>query len=491
MKARIRSLCLHIKTVGGLSMKKNFSKFMRGQIWMWKDPIYGYKPQGFAADSAEGSLRYSRPVLILQGADTYSDASFLVAPLTTQSGHPYSITLQMPNGNMSNIRINKITSVHPRQLTDYVCTLGDPIMEIVDVMIRHLLLEEPIDKEWLDSVQPHIVMAPEFNATTKGASMMAKVDETITNSIDQSGIDLPDPVERLSEIAKQVEESPNLPEMVPNDEIATEEPVKEPTKSSPGPKLLWTTERKFEFVRTYDFEGVDATAEKFKIKTSSVYKYIKKFRKDLATEMDGQTNEVSSDTIIEAPNEEESNVVYSTADVPSVNTAKKFTINTEHFMNGISQWTNFVVAYCKEQHVDNVIALYWNPKKNNNKLASRTGDGFFAQLSSSIYFSLLKYFSITKVRDDLIPAIPDVYEGSELYDSAKAIHRFTKIAVYNTELKSATSQIGEWKKKHIPFKIGRNWLSHIEAGIQNRFNLNKKGIQKILDCLETFIVDEE
>ena len=116
----------------------------RGQLWKWYDPIYGNKSEGKQITQKEANTRYSRYVIVIQDENTISENSVLVFPATS---NPDKDNIKVAIDYSSYIsyayvKINKCMSVHLNSLTEYICTLSEPHMKMLEAALIKLTMPE-------------------------------------------------------------------------------------------------------------------------------------------------------------------------------------------------------------------------------------------------------------------------------------------------------------------------------------------------------------
>lgn len=119
-------------------------EFIRGQIWHWKDPIVGNKSMGNKIHNNEGTLRYSRYVIIMQNSNTINNSALCI-PLSSHYNDPNDIevtTKYQHNDSISYARIRQITPINVKQLDRYICTLSSECLLKLSLGLSRLLLNK-------------------------------------------------------------------------------------------------------------------------------------------------------------------------------------------------------------------------------------------------------------------------------------------------------------------------------------------------------------
>lgn len=237
-------------------------KVSRGQLWFWDDPTYGKKnarkihPEDIPY--GERALHYSRYVLVLQYPETAmidgKMPSILVAPLSTSENElsNYDVPVHVyPDGPQSYIKVTRIFSASPTQLTQLVGNVSIDIMYQVDVGIRRTLLDGPFFGSGL--VQMDFPYA-----------QISGCDTTVGSEEEAQS------VSTESEIYKAAR-------ALPHPSVATEEV--EAVEEVPEKKPFWDEERIKEFLHIYTIEGKWVAAEKYSLKESTTKTYFNKWIK--------------------------------------------------------------------------------------------------------------------------------------------------------------------------------------------------------------------
>lgn len=448
-----------------MSFNKEQSKFVKGQVWYWNDPAYGKKEDGYSIAPKEGGLRYSRYVLIVQDTDSMSDGeSVLVAPLSTRTNHPFVVPMQLTCATC--VRVNKIMPVQVCTLSEYVTTLGEPIMKEVTNQLWQLLFGG---------------CNLSYNETKSSDDTEAEADTTNNEEV-------------LSP-----EEKPQL--SIEDIEGLTIE------RYSSG-RIKWSPNNKRMMIQCANTYGLEKTAEIFGIKATVIPGYISKFKKALALEesADSSNDTVAEDPIVEAPIEDvtentsdDSNkyLEESTYNHPRLissqdgevvydSSTKEIAIipNDDNLVNAISCMANFLTKFARDKKFDNYPILY--PGNNPMKKSKKKDDDFFNQFSCSCYYALLSYFGITEINKKLSKG-PDITAGHNGYNTAKSLIEFAdivKIDPYKT-----AEQILITVRKDSNVHISEEWLPLLESQLRSRYNMRDKAFNRIIDSVKEFICD--
>lgn len=122
---------------------ENSTIFIRGQIWYWKDPVYGSKEEGKQVELGDSLLRYNRYVLVVQTTDTISNGYVSVIPLSTKCRSDYDIMIPIRcniyNDYFTYAKTRLIFPAHQGTLIKYVCTVPDTYMDQIEFKLSELL----------------------------------------------------------------------------------------------------------------------------------------------------------------------------------------------------------------------------------------------------------------------------------------------------------------------------------------------------------------
>lgn len=116
--------------------------FARGQVWLWEDPICGYKGSHRKRPEEDGNVRYSRYVLIVQPPTEENDQTVLCIPFSSKSTgiHEFEVAVQFTLlDNDSYGRIDKLFPANRKNLVKYICVMDDVSMEQVNQKLLYLL----------------------------------------------------------------------------------------------------------------------------------------------------------------------------------------------------------------------------------------------------------------------------------------------------------------------------------------------------------------
>ena len=451
-----------------MSFNKEQSKFVKGQVWYWNDPAYGKKEDGYSIAPKEGGLRYSRYVLIVQDTDSMSDGeSVLVAPLSTRTNHPFVVPMQLTCATC--VRVNKIMPVMPCTLSEYVTTLGEPIMKEVTNQLHQLL----------------------FGGCTP-----------LSNEI-KSSDDVDEP-EAEPDASNNEEES--LPAETP--QLTIDDIAGLTIERYASGRIKWSPDNKRMMIRCADTYGLEKTAEIFGIKATVIPGYISKFKKALVLEesADYSNDTVAEDHTVETPVEDvpentrdDSNkyleettythprlISSQDGEVVYDSSTKEIAIiaNDDNLVNAISCMANFLAKFARDKKFDNYPILY--PGNKPMKKGKKKDDDFFNQFSCSCYYSLLSYFGITEVNKKLSKG-PDITVGHSGYNTAKSLIEFAdfaKIDPYKT-----AEQILIATRKETNVHISEEWLPLLDSQLRTRYNLRDKAFKRIIDSVKEFICE--
>ena len=129
--------------------------YKRGQVWYWKDPIYGSKENGCQIHMGEAGLRYNRYVVIISAFDensSFINPICMACTSNDENNESIPVTLSL-NGlySISYCNPNSIFPVNKKMLIRYVCTLSDEDMNKIDMMTMKFMLPNIYDKVCSDN----------------------------------------------------------------------------------------------------------------------------------------------------------------------------------------------------------------------------------------------------------------------------------------------------------------------------------------------------
>lgn len=112
-------------------------RYLRGQIWHWNDPLYGEKKDGKYIEGFDGTIRYSRYVLVVQDTDTI-DTTAIVIPIST-TYREGSVEFYINDDKASYARCGNITTVSTKTLDNYICTMVEDDMSKIMTQLKYML----------------------------------------------------------------------------------------------------------------------------------------------------------------------------------------------------------------------------------------------------------------------------------------------------------------------------------------------------------------
>lgn len=116
------------------------TKKLRGQVWLWNDPVYKYKRDGISIPHGEIGVRYSRFVLVMQNEMNTSE-SVLAVPCTSKRKLDTDMEISIPNndGIPTYVRPSAIFPVSLDMLHHYVTSIPDDVVNQVENIIKDLI----------------------------------------------------------------------------------------------------------------------------------------------------------------------------------------------------------------------------------------------------------------------------------------------------------------------------------------------------------------
>ena len=417
-------------------------KFKRGQVWYWRDPIYGSKGANKKVHIGEGTYRYNRYVLIISEAnDTYNNY-LKVVPLTSKHNESLETVPVMFTAN-NNVKptygfavVNSSFSADPNMMIDYVSTVSDDDMMKIDLMIIKNELPNMYNlisnNKTLRSILGINCTIDDIKLAKIAAIEELKVEDThnviikkfITDCLVYTG-DIEDKIKCNDLITAYqkwciIENKPmeisitnflsifsycvegNIFNKVINSlvagDIANEIVF---TKMKLSNDLVieinasnkcndfgriednnsgkWTKDKIQEFMDIYNNEGPEACEEKYGLKQSTINKYASKWK-----------NQLSEDECEE-----------------------KYTFDIDTTINYLSAISSFMIAII------------------NNDKSTKMNKRMYEEGRTTIYYSLIKFLDISYKRGkpDIYYPSSDCYRDESLYERYKYIYNFGFIII--------------------------------------------------------------
>ena len=116
--------------------------FARGQIWLWEDPICGYKSAHKKRPEEDGSVRYSRYVVIVQQPTEENDQTVLCIPFSSKSCgiHEFQVAVQFTLVDQNSYgRIDKLFPANRKHLVKYICAMDDVSISQMNQKLLYVL----------------------------------------------------------------------------------------------------------------------------------------------------------------------------------------------------------------------------------------------------------------------------------------------------------------------------------------------------------------
>lgn len=410
------------------------SKYARGQIWYWSDPIYGPKSQGNSIAAGEGNIRYSRNVLIIQSTDSINGCA-IVLPLSSSPFRPTDIEINIPfNGqpSCSYIRGNKIMSVNTAQLTRYICALSEEAMKMIDIALAYYLLPDIFKTgigEMYDEFKQKIMLDHEKNMESKPMKEPATV-------IPVESI----PVTDRKEDEETTDESPadSFPEQIIN---------KRKKKHT-----QWDIERKRFFLTYLEHHSVQEAAEEFGIGASSIYKYRIKFQSELKN-LPKDEKVVTASTVMEP-----------------VRPNNHLGIKNSRRCSAVS---NYILEQLKLQSLHEYSDKFYLPDKP--RIVDK-GE-FYKQCSCGIFYAYLNWSGIIETSDKRFRRLAEVPEED-----------FQTRFKYLEELETALQQSNPREAlKSLGYGFDDSLQIQIRKQLTARLNLQETAIDSIIGIIKSII----
>lgn len=397
-------------------MDINTSRLVRGQVWHWRDPLYGDKSEhkSINVEYGEAITRFSRYVIIIQDEETIDVNSVLVIPCSSTQRYETDIEIKLSH-SMTNTKTyaqpRKIFSVHPKCLNKYVCSLSSTTMLELDSILVSLIC--PNLKNYILSNPNNIILSTLASINTNKLNNPSDKDdlkELISDFIDENiivkpGVDRLIPIVKIKEMFDQYCEycnvdlktfafylckklnktdfsnAYNLDTFTIRDiEIKGEiyEEIKPPEKETKlAPNFKWTPEKKKQFLLDYKNKSLEELSEQYKIKKDSIKRYMYNFIKEY----------------------------------PDILKDKEIQISFNKFRMSVLNISNQIIRGLK---AGNLYSIYHHAFKGNNKAGK---DKFYTTLRNIISDNLLTLYTskesnmIISEKDKYFNEINRLYEG--------------------------------------------------------------------------------
>lgn len=397
-------------------MDINTSRLVRGQVWHWRDPLYGDKSEHkiINVEYGEAITRFSRYVIIIQDEETIDVNSVLVIPCSSTQRYETDIEIKLSH-SMTNTKTyaqpRKIFSVHPKCLNKYVCSLSSTTMLELDSILVSLIC--PNLKNYILSNPNNIILSTLASINTNKLNNPSDKDdlkELISNFIDENiivkpGVDRLIPIVKIKEMFDQYCEycnidlksfafylckklnkadfsnAYNLDSLTIRDiEIKGEiyEEIKPPEKETKlSSNFKWTPEKKKQFLLDYKNKSLEELAEQYKVKKDSIKRYMYNFIKEY----------------------------------PDILKDKEIQISFNKFRMSVLNTSNQIIRGLK---AGNLYSIYHHAFKGNNKAGK---DKFYTTLRNIISDNLLTLYTskesnmIISEKDKYFNEINRLYEG--------------------------------------------------------------------------------
>jgi mRNA-degrading endonuclease toxin of MazEF toxin-antitoxin module len=421
------------------------STFVRGQVWLWQDPIYGKKDENRRVPEGEGGIRYNRYVVVAQTTETINSC-VLVVPCSSNTNDELVVSLSdVFNGRSSYARIQQVHVVQSRTLSRYVCTLSEYIMKQIEAGIIKTLTPS-ICSYFPDELKR---IGIDITGVTTGSNGVGEEDEP------------PIPIE-IKEEAPKVD-------------------VKEVITKMPKIRKNWTEENIIKFLKHFQDYGSDAASNEFGLSMSTAKSYYFKwylpYKDMLNSEIAKSPDSVEEETIeikeeiVEPATETKPAVMY------DADRFKYYVPNTKDIPNAISKISNMIKAQMTKACLYESCINYSKYKKSRLK-----NDDFYDAVGTSVYFTLAEFLGLEQIggtREFIIPAIyqSTPYIGTwYFFDMIYHDRRISRIQD-GAELMKAFRELYSNRS----MGIDRNWLVQLDYRLNKRLDLFQMGIDVICE----------
>lgn len=387
--------------------------FERGQVWYWRDPVYGSKGDTsvmWDVPVGESVLHFSRYVLIVQATELIDTYSMLVVPLSSRRHYitDPELTLRADRAlsNRSYARCKSLFSVSPMQLQYMVTKISDTEMTAIDIELARVLGIEKMSRSMSDIYQQEVdeiesqrdivpiidqfiddcvSRVPGNYVTASTALKLFQVYcdhfgynnfyavttflEEINDKLDLHlplFMNLPMGRLRLEGIAINIRDLDRVKigemiDMPVVEEAAVDDGAEIVVPKKKGRKARWTDESKQGFVEFYEAHGRDEACDEYGISGRTAYKYYRDFKKEVA------------DIAIE-----------------------EVEVNPTTVAEGLLALRDYMVGYAKASGLFNSMGscVITPSKKKKNRKIRISADRFYHILNDAIFVSLLDALDI-------------------------------------------------------------------------------------------------
>lgn len=428
-------------------MERNI-KFLRGQVWMYNDPIYGHKKENASVKPNVSIIAYSRPVLIIQTTETIQDSA-IVIPFTTNSKRSgLLIGPEHFNTVDTYAVIDRPFPVSVNQLIRYECTLSEEVMREYEYKLAELLG----------------IKNPSTTAISNGITIN-KPEEQKPNSSDDPVIN--DPIINSKNTPTDIEDNNNwVPTNMPE--------VKDNGRRN------WDKESILDYIKSFDILGPKKTMEIYQITavstTYTTYHRLKTKIKKCG--WDDNTSKVES---IEQTGKESGEESTASGDE-----LIECTLDLNCIKQYVSTFANYMVRFAKDNKMDNYPVIYLDSSNNNSNRCSK--NSFDTNFSASVYYSLLEYFGLKENNEKKLYFFKGISNKKlEEIDFLKKFSEMTNIVGLGSSQETIDMFIRTFPDTKN--KIGKEWTNYLKNQLKSRFPIKDYAILKLLNKIESFICD--
>lgn len=147
------------------------NKFIKGQVWYWKDSTYGKKDWNKNVKYGEGTLRYNRFVIIIQDPSTMGkNNTLLCIPMSSHSNDPYDVcTSAIPEYNIeeSFARTRMISPININMLEKYIFTISSKELLLINYRLAQIFLANHLFNKVDEAIKELITLPPLIDVTVK------------------------------------------------------------------------------------------------------------------------------------------------------------------------------------------------------------------------------------------------------------------------------------------------------------------------------------
>ena len=397
-----------------------YNIYERGQIWWWKDPVYGDKKDGVELPIDRGRVTYSRSVLLLQDPITINGAKCaIVVPLSRSSKSGIEFEFQ---GNVKTyINCSSITTIHLDNLSRYMAKASEELMSEVARAITYYILPNT------------------YNQLSEGSQLNVVYENDVSDPEPETFE--PEPVDPV------LEGPPEIPIKVDIvDYLKSKASYDTPILNERLKRINWTKEEKQEFVKTCSSIGIENASTAVGLTKATAENYFYKFRKELADLAGTPLPNPPGDVTITIPPMAPQTIGAQTA---------------------VSKLSNNIREYYQQANILEQVKKYFRSQK---KIFPAD---FYDQFGNAVYKSLIKFLGIVENRDEL--TIPQISTDNPHLDTWVLLEKIFSDPVLGS-VKKGEHLVQSYRKVYSTEKgISPDWLVLLRKEISNKTSMMPVG----------------